>query len=230
MTDDHPAKEKGSTLVFWLIVGCVVVLVLAAFVFYVLGLFACSISDGECNAVNKKWALLGTFGDSFGAMNALFSGVALIGVVVALIYQRRELGGQLEELQKSVKHQAKQLHWTSQAEILKTTRELVLLGLSNEEFTSWMTGQNWSRRERYIQLWINAFFLAWQANVLELGWGSDYWEGNVKEMKLFFGYQATRTWWSQAKEYYPDRFVNKIDAIVGDSGDAETNGGTASSP
>ena len=72
-----------------------------------------------------NWNTLGTVGDSFGAINALFSGVALIGIVVALIYQRREVGSQLEALQKSVKHQsdqatalAKQLFWTSQAEVL----------------------------------------------------------------------------------------------------------------
>lgn len=40
----------------------------------------------------------GTFGDMFGAINALFSGLALAGVVVAIILQRQELMLQRDEL------------------------------------------------------------------------------------------------------------------------------------
>ena len=40
----------------------------------------------------------GEFGDSFGAVNALFSGLALAGVIVTLLMQRRELSLQREEL------------------------------------------------------------------------------------------------------------------------------------
>lgn len=41
----------------------------------------------------------GQFGDMFGAINALFSGVALGGVVVAIFYQRSELKLQRKELE-----------------------------------------------------------------------------------------------------------------------------------
>jgi hypothetical protein len=40
----------------------------------------------------------GTFGDMFGAVNALFSGLALAGVVCAILLQREELRLQREEL------------------------------------------------------------------------------------------------------------------------------------
>ncbi len=40
----------------------------------------------------------GQFGDWFGAVNALFSGLALAGVIVALVMQRKELGYQRKEL------------------------------------------------------------------------------------------------------------------------------------
>ena len=40
----------------------------------------------------------GQFGDAFGAINALFSGLALAGVVIALLMQRAELRLQREEL------------------------------------------------------------------------------------------------------------------------------------
>ncbi|MDO9053237.1 MAG: hypothetical protein Q7U37_04820 [Gallionella sp.] len=40
----------------------------------------------------------GTFGDMFGAVNALFSGLAFVGVVYAILLQRGELQLQREEL------------------------------------------------------------------------------------------------------------------------------------
>lgn len=44
------------------------------------------------------WQTRGTFGDSFGALNALFSGLAFAGLIVTLIMQKEELGMQREEL------------------------------------------------------------------------------------------------------------------------------------
>jgi uncharacterized membrane protein YciS (DUF1049 family) len=44
------------------------------------------------------WGDRGTFGDMFGAINALFSGFAFAGVIVALFMQRSELSLQREEL------------------------------------------------------------------------------------------------------------------------------------
>lgn len=44
-------------------------------------------------------AEMGTAGDSFGAINALFSGWALAGVIVALLMQQGELALQRKELQ-----------------------------------------------------------------------------------------------------------------------------------
>ena len=43
----------------------------------------------------------GTFGDAFGASNALFSGLALAGVVYAIVLQRAEIGLTREELRRT---------------------------------------------------------------------------------------------------------------------------------
>lgn len=43
----------------------------------------------------------GTFGDMFGSINALFSGLAFAGVIYAILLQREELGLQREELIKT---------------------------------------------------------------------------------------------------------------------------------
>jgi hypothetical protein len=44
----------------------------------------CSHLKAEWNADKGKMPLLGVFGDSFGSLNTLFSGLAFVGVLVAL--------------------------------------------------------------------------------------------------------------------------------------------------
>ena len=44
------------------------------------------------------WPTRGSFGDMFGAINALFAGLAFAGVVFALVLQRKELALQRQEL------------------------------------------------------------------------------------------------------------------------------------
>lgn len=46
----------------------------------------------------SDWTKSGTFGDTFGALNALFSGLALAGVIVTILIQRTELKNQRVEL------------------------------------------------------------------------------------------------------------------------------------
>ena len=50
----------------------------------------------------------GLFGDMFGGINALFSGLAFAGVLVAIFLQRRELECQKEALELTQKEMAKQ--------------------------------------------------------------------------------------------------------------------------
>ena len=40
----------------------------------------------------------GTFGDMFGAINSLFSGLALFGIIVSILIQQKELNHQKKEL------------------------------------------------------------------------------------------------------------------------------------
>ena len=65
------------------------------------------------------WQTRGTAGDSFGAVNALFSGLAFVGVIYALLLQRKELTYQREELLATRKVSEAQL-----AE-MRTSRELL---------------------------------------------------------------------------------------------------------
>lgn len=43
----------------------------------------------------------GTFGDLFGAINALFSGLAFLGVIIAILLQKEELEEQRKEIRQS---------------------------------------------------------------------------------------------------------------------------------
>ncbi len=57
----------------------------------------------------------GTFGDQFGAVNSLFSGLALAGIIYTIILQRKELQHQRKELQltrKELEFQREELKMT----------------------------------------------------------------------------------------------------------------------
>ena len=53
------------------------------------------------NPFGEDWTRSGQFGDAFGALNALFSGLALAGVIYALRLQMQELALQREEMAQS---------------------------------------------------------------------------------------------------------------------------------
>jgi len=79
-----------------------------------------------------SWSIRGQFGDMFGAVNALFSGLAFGGVIVAILLQRRELELQREELSLTRKELAisaaaqreSAVALTKQVEIQAITAEL----------------------------------------------------------------------------------------------------------
>jgi uncharacterized membrane protein YciS (DUF1049 family) len=72
-----------------------------------------------------SWSDRGTFGDMFGAVNTLFSGLAFAGVIYAIFLQRKELELQREELSltrnelsKSASAQAKQVEQMEKSAML----------------------------------------------------------------------------------------------------------------
>ncbi|MEM7602430.1 MAG: hypothetical protein AAF357_13555 [Verrucomicrobiota bacterium] len=69
----------------------------------------------------RSWEQRGQFGDMFGGLNALFSGLAFAGVVYAILLQRKELALQREEMRRSWKELAFQNELITQQ--LLTMRE-----------------------------------------------------------------------------------------------------------
>lgn len=70
-----------------------------------------------CLAENFSGAKAGQFGDMFGVVAALFSGLAFAGIVVTLLMQNQELRLQRRDMNRSIAQQAylgKVTHLTSQ--------------------------------------------------------------------------------------------------------------------
>jgi hypothetical protein len=89
--DKQNNKETKSRLWIWIVVAIGVVLVLWGLNWWGISKFINEPSDQ------------GIFGDMFGAVNALFSGLAFAGLIITLLYQREELKLQREELQETRK-------------------------------------------------------------------------------------------------------------------------------
>ena len=72
-------------------------LLLAGFVVLIMWLLSWMFIDLYISDTTSR----GTFGDKFGAVNALFSGFAFAGLIVTLLYQKEELKLQREELKET---------------------------------------------------------------------------------------------------------------------------------
>ena len=72
--------------------------------------------------VFPSWAVRGQFGDLFGSVNALFSGLAFAGLIYTIFLQRRELALQREELKLQREEMAKSREeLANQARVLELT-------------------------------------------------------------------------------------------------------------
>lgn len=80
-------------------------IVLALYIGFVVWMTTGHPGIAEVGTQSSKFSEAGVFGDSFGALNALFSGLAFAGLLTAIVLQRRELQATLDELRKSVDHQ-----------------------------------------------------------------------------------------------------------------------------
>lgn len=86
MTTKNETKSKGIDHLWPLLIFIAAVLIIAAsFMSFIYFQY-------------NTWEIRGTFGDSFGGINALFSGLAFAGIIYTVLLQRRELELQREEL------------------------------------------------------------------------------------------------------------------------------------
>jgi hypothetical protein len=78
-------EDKDKYFKYFIIIAAILVAVSVLFPFAV-------------NHYFDDWAKSGTFGDTFGALNAVFSGIAIAGLIVTILLQRKELAHQRVEL------------------------------------------------------------------------------------------------------------------------------------
>ncbi len=78
-------RKYADPLIYLLIIGIVI------FIWYYVGAWIdTNINPGDLDA-EKLSALKGQYGDKFGAVNALFSGLAFAGIIITLLLQKRDL-------------------------------------------------------------------------------------------------------------------------------------------
>lgn len=104
-----------------------------------------------------NWSDRGTFGDLFGAINSLFSGLALAGIIFTIFLQRKELGLQrleLSETRKELKRSAEaqeksEIALKEQAESLKLSSQLAAL---NSLVTSYIEQEQYWTNKHTIKM------------------------------------------------------------------------------
>lgn len=164
MTTTRPeADQKEPTWHWWLLV--LVPLVWVAYWFVSIQYF------GEVNISDK-----GAFGDMFGGLNALFSGLAFGGLIIAILLQRRQLKLQVDELalqrkeleltRKELKGQKQQLEQQNRTLSRQNFENTFfqLLSLYNELVTSLKTGSATTGRDCFMTF-CNLYFRAVQESI-----------------------------------------------------------------
>lgn len=84
--DRSPPKELSFWVLFWIAAAVVGLWLITGFVLY------------DKVDATAMWGNRGTFGDMFGSVNALFSGLAFAGIIFTVLLQRQELQLQRKEI------------------------------------------------------------------------------------------------------------------------------------
>ena len=107
-----------------------------------------------------SWSERGTFGDLFGAVNALFSGLAFAGLIYTIILQkedieiqRKEIAQNRAELKKSAnaqKQQVEQMKLTARLDALKTLIDYYNIQITNPNASEEIIQKAKARRKKII--------------------------------------------------------------------------------
>lgn len=138
----------------------------------------------------------GTFGDMFGAVNALFSGLAFGGVIYAILLQRLELKLQRKELEltrgelEGQKHQLKAQNETLQKQNFETTF-FQLLRLHNDITNDIDIGEaNRFKGRDCFKEFYNRFRVLWSRNIQEHQENNELEHINKTYLKFYEGLQS----------------------------------------
>lgn len=77
--------EKDRSFSYFVIIAIIILVISIAFIYFV-------------NSYFHDWAKSGAFSDTFGALSAIYSGIAIAGLIITILLQRKELENQRTEL------------------------------------------------------------------------------------------------------------------------------------
>jgi hypothetical protein len=98
----------------YLLVLTIILTVIGLFLIYQYLMFGFDYSE----LINLKTEKKGQYGDSFGALNTLFTGLAFAGLIVTILLQRQELRAQHKEFVEMNDNHAKMLKLQAGAQLI----------------------------------------------------------------------------------------------------------------
>lgn len=116
----------------------------------------------------SSWADRGTIGDMFGAVNALFSGLAFVGLIYTIIMQRQEIKMNRQEIemnrkelkksasaqiksQVALKEQVRQTHLTAKINAISTVINYYNIQIANQNNSPELIEKSRLKRKSLIQ-------------------------------------------------------------------------------
>lgn len=129
--------------------------------------FAWAISGVIIYYTASNWSDRGTIGDMFGAVNALFSGLAFVGLIYTIIMQREEIKMNLQEIemnrkelkksasaqiksQEALKEQVRQTHLTAKINAISTVINYYNIQISNPNSSPELVERSRVKRKQLI--------------------------------------------------------------------------------
>ena len=132
------------------------------------------------------WSKSGTFGETFGALNALFSGLAIAGVIVTILIQRNELKNQRIELGL----QRTEMQETRKEFLINRTTNLVYSQLDRFEkaltdFSISYNGNKYNGNDAISFLKDNDEYVIKPPDKSNEGYNAEMKEATIKLLKLY---------------------------------------------
>jgi len=113
---------------------------LASLIMLIIIIWLCTLIGGYASFDN--WAERGQFGDLFGSINALFSGLALAGIIYTIYLQKQELSLQRTEL--TLQRKATEASQAELANQVKVQKDALKVAISQVEVEA---------QKSYIEFW-----------------------------------------------------------------------------
>jgi hypothetical protein len=171
-----------------------------------------------------EWAARGQFGDMFGAANSLFSALAVAGVVLAIMMQRKELRYQLEELARSARAQeenqrilTRQIEASMLQSVFQVTKDLKLEALHDDDlhplvFNTAEHTRDAGKRHVLLRLLVNHYYTIFRHNTMG-AIPATYWDDVARDARSFFTEMIDRAQWDSVKGAYAADFQGFVEGF-----------------